>query len=284
MKKINDPYIGYRFSILRELLLLTAEEINCLTKIPITNLRRIEKGRISSYKEIETLAALYRVDLKHILDIEILLPTWKELRRKGLSALRNNSFYVNAINKAPYPKKAVTFRMANSSFLNDYRTVTNVNDKLWSLYRWSYDNSGIDYALNTLVDEGILDKLEQDGQPNKFRKTRSVPKQIWSIPDRITTELEEITVAKNADSLTPAHHKMAGMLYSLRRGPKTGQEIFSMVLYSYSPKNIDRSLNILKGLNLIWQTEEHVNSSKQKYKLTDKGQELLRKLGITVSE
>src|SRR5690606_4777926 len=139
--------------------------------------------------------------------------------------------YINAINKAPYPKKAVTFRMANSNFLNDYKTVANVNGKLWSLYRWSYDNSGIDYALNSLVDEGILDKLEQKGKPNKFRKTRSVPNRIWLIPDRIITELEEITAARNPDSLTPTHHKMAGMLYSLRHGSKSGQELFNKVLY-----------------------------------------------------
>lgn len=280
MEKTNNTFIGYRFRILRELLLLTIKEVNYLTKIPITNLRRVEQGEISSNEEIEILAELYQVKLEYILDIEILLPTWKELRRKGLAKYRDDDFYVEAINKKPRPKRAVMYRLLKSDFLNEYKSVANATEKLKSLYRWIYDEPRIDYALNTLVDEGVLDKLEQNGQPNKFRKTRSVPKQIWLIPDRIITELEEITATRNPDSLTPAHHKMAGMMYSLRHGPKSGQELFNTALYSYSPKNIDRSLNILKELHLIQRTEEHINSSKQMYQLTEKGRKLLRKIGL----
>lgn len=175
------------------------------------------------------------------------------------------------------------FRLLQCDFMNDYKTVSNANKKLRSLYRWKYDDARIDYALNSLVDEGLLDNLKEDKQPNKFRKTRSVPKQVWLIPDRIITELEEMTGQRSQDSLTPAHHQMAGMLYALRHGEKMGKALFRTVLYSYSPKNIERSLNVLKSLELVKRTEDQVNSSKQMYRLTEKGRELLRKVGVEVT-
>ncbi|SEM26838.1 hypothetical protein SAMN05216436_10349 [bacterium A37T11] len=280
MEKLENPQIGYRYRLLRELLLLTVKEVNFLTKIPITNLRRIEDGEISSEEELDELSDLYQIEKEIILDPEFLLPTWKDLRRKGILKHRNNEHYIKAINKKPRPKRAVEFRLLKSDYMTDYKTVANATRKMKLLYRWIYDESRIDYAFNTLVDEGVLEKLKQKGQPFKYRKSRSIPKYNWQILDRIITELEEIVPSKNIDSLTPAHYRMAGMLYVLRKGPKKGQDLFKLILYSYSPKNIEKSLKILIDIGMIEMTEEDVNSSKQMYRLTGKGRELLRKLGV----
>ncbi len=259
------------------------EEASLLTQIPVTNLRRIESGEIFPKEETEKLADLYQLDEEILFNTEILLPTWKEIRRNVLKKHRNNLFYMQAINKKPRPKKAVKYRLLNTNFMNNYVSVAEAREKIATLYRWRYDEARIDYALNSLVNGGILEKLTQKGQPYKFRKSRSLPQHPWLIPDRIAMELEEITARKITDSLTPAHFKMAGMLLALRKGSETGQNLFKTVLYSYSPKNIERSLKILKKLGLVQQTEKQVNSSKQMYILTDQGRDLLRGIGVEVN-
>jgi DNA-binding PadR family transcriptional regulator len=84
--------------------------------------------------------------------------------------------------------------------------------------------------------------------------------------------------AEAEDSLVPVYEKMGGMIYVLKDGPMKGSDLFKIVSYSYAPKNIERSLKILRESKLVEMTiKEEPNSSKQQYRLTVKGVELLSK-------
>lgn len=282
MDKINNPHIGYRFYILRQLLFLKVDEIYFLTGIPVSNLRRIERGEIVSANEVQKLADLYNIDLDIILNVEILLPTWKELRRKGLAKHRDNEYYLQAIDKEPKVKKAIKFRLLQSDFFNSEKSTTDAQAKLSSLYRWKYSISALAFALSTLPYENLLEEIKHKGKTKRYRKSRKNPKEIWLIPDRIVTELEEITAAEYTDFPIPEHHKMAGMLLTLRNGPKNSLNILKSVSYANSHNNIRKSLGVLRNLGLVKMTEEHENSSLQMYGLTEKGQALLEKVGLKV--
>ncbi|HWV71166.1 MAG TPA: helix-turn-helix domain-containing protein, partial [Pseudosphingobacterium sp.] len=104
--------VGQRLRLLRELLLLTVEEIYKIIRVPPTTLRRIENGDQNSIEKwTSKLCDLYQVNEKIILDIKKPLPNWKILRRNILSKYRNEQFIIEAIDKKPYPKKAIQFRV-----------------------------------------------------------------------------------------------------------------------------------------------------------------------------
>jgi len=284
MDKNISFLVGQRLKLLRELLLFTVDEICKIIGIPPTTLRRIENGDTNSIEKwISKLSDLYQVNEETILDVKKPLPNWKTLRRNILSKHRNNNFIIESIDKTPYPKKAIQFRVLQSNFLNLFKSTQEVLDHLVKRYNWTYDYEKILMALDSLVDDGVLEIENKNLNPRKFRKSRKPNKALQSIPSAIVIKLEELVNKNKIDYVTPIYDRMANMLLVLREGDISRSKLYQRIDYKNLYKNHQKSLKILETLILVEKTEEKPTSSKQMYRLTERGRKLLRELNIEVT-
>lgn len=279
MGQRTEVKVGNRYYLIRELLLLTVEEVYAITKIPETTIRRIEQGDFPlSSKYTDKLCYLYQIDKENLYNLDKQIPDWKTLRRNVISEHRNNKKVMQSINKIPYPRKAIKYRLLKSSFLNNFKTIKNVLDHLSKRYNWNYSYSSLSMALDSLVDEKILEIEDPKASPLKFRKARTTSREDEKIIEQLWLYLEEIIPKTTTDLVTPAFEKMAGMLFFLINGPKKREQIFNSVNYSNLYKNHQKSLKILEDFNLIEKTiKDKPTSSLQTYQLTRKGNDILNK-------
>lgn len=283
MSKTIEETIGFRLYLIRKLLLFTTEEINEIIKIPVTTLRRIEKGQFPSSKNyIDKLCYLYGIKKENLFDIKWQLPNWKLLRRNVLAAHRNDEKIIKAINKEPKQRNAIQFRVLQSVFLNNYKTPQQVLDHIKARYRWIYSYAGISMALDSLAEEGELEIEDPKASPKRYRKSRDISRSIQKILGQISLILEE-KIQKNPESYgTPAYDRMAYMLYLLKDTPSKRVQIYKTIGYGNIHKNHIRSLGLLEKFSFVEKTEKEPTSSKQMYQLTDRGRDVLRKVGLVI--
>lgn len=279
MTKSIEVKVGNRYQLARELLLLTIEEVYLITKIPETTLRRIEKGIFPANPEYtDKLCYLYQTNKEDFYNLNKQLSDWKTLRRRTLSEHKTHSFIISKLNKQPMPKKAIQFRLLKSSFLNSFKTVQNTLGHLKTTYSWTYSDSEISNAYDSLKDEGLIEIEGEKVRPQRFRKARTTSREDEKIIEQLWLYLEEIIPKSTTDLVTPAFEKMAGMLFFLINGPKKREQIFNSVNYSNLYKNHQKSLKILENLDLVEKTiKDKPTSSLQTYQLTRKGNDILNK-------
>ncbi|SEN42275.1 hypothetical protein SAMN05216436_1164 [bacterium A37T11] len=273
--------VARRLYLIRQLLLLTVDDIFNILQIPPSTLRRLENGSASAIvKRIDKLCYLYQIDKEELYSLNKQLPDWKLLRRRVLSAHRNNDLVLQAINKIPSQKKAIQYRVLQSSFMNDFQSTQNIIDHIQSRYNWTFDYNSILMALDSLVYDNMLEVKHEKSSPQKFRKSRKILNDDNNIFELLTIQLEEIVRVKSINYVTPAYGKMAGMVISLKDGPIRRKDIYSLANYGNLYKNHQKSLKVLETLELVEMTESKSTSSKQMYRLTGKGRELLKKVGV----
>lgn len=279
MNKSIEVKVGKRYQLTRELLLFTIDEVYLITKIPETTLRRIEKGNFPSSQEYtDKLCYLYQTDKEDLYNLNKQLPDWKTLRRRTLSEHKADPFIISTLNKQPMPKKAIQFRVLKSSFLNNFKSVRNTLTHLKNTYSWTYSDSEISNAYESLKADGLIEIEGEKARPQKFRKARSTSKEDDKIIEQLSLYLEESTPQTTLNLVTPAFEKMAGMLFFLINGRKKRGEIFNSVNYSNLHKNHQKSLKILEDLNLVGKTiKEKPTSSLQTYQLTEKGRDIVNR-------
>src|SRR5690606_29883800 len=273
--------IGQRLKFIRELLLLTIEEVYKLTNIKPSTLRRIESGYKSAIeKRIDVLCNLYQIKKKNIIKSSYQLPSWISLRRNVLRVHRNNDFLIKSINKTPYQKKALQFRVMQSNFLNSFKSTDEVISHIQKKYNWTYRYEEILMALDSLVDDYLLEMENLKSNPRKFRKARKPNRNIQSIPSVVSVKLEEIIPTFSTNYVTPAYERMSAMLLILKEGNISRSELYKKINYGNIHKNHLRSLKVLIDNFLLEPTEAKSTSSKQNYRLTDQGKRLLEESGV----
>lgn len=284
MPESIEKQIGNRLNLVRELLLLTINEVSLFTKIPNTTLRRIENGLISvDSKYTEKLFHLYGIKKADLRNLDKPIPDWKALRqgaradpesesKPNLEAIRK------ALDKKPKPKKAIKYRILESSFLNDFNTTELIKKHLISRYNWTYSYHAVLVALESLIEDGLIEIKERGLSPQEYRKARIISNIKEKTIEQIAIYLEEITPQDLKHLHNPVYKKSAGMLFFLKDGPKKRSEIFSSVNYRNLAENHKKSLKVLSKLNLVEMTiKDKPNSSLQTYRLTQKGLELIDK-------
>ncbi|MGJ1508770.1 hypothetical protein, partial [Sphingobacterium siyangense] len=92
--------------------------------------------------------------------------------------------------------------------------------------------------------------------------------------------LLEGSVCPAEGSTSTLYPRMAAMLLILNNEVISRGNLYEKINYTNAYKNHQRSLKVLENLKLVEQTEEKPNSSKQKYRITSKGRELLNSNGI----
>lgn len=281
---MRDDYyflVGQRLKIIRELLLLKIEEVKILTGIPATTLRRIESGaRTTINKNIDLLSNLYKVSKTKILDIKQPIPSWQTLSRTIHKESKDNDYLLECIKKRPAQRKAVQFRVMQSTFLNNFRKTEEIRLHIQQRYNWTYSFEDIIMALDSLADEDLLEIEENKSSAKRFRKSRKKTKHILSVPSIIIIKLEELYTSYQDDSVTPIYDRMAAMLLIIKNGEIPRSELYKLINYSNAHNNHLKTLKILENLKLVEQTEDKPNSKNQKYRLTEKGRIFLKELGI----
>src|SRR5690606_33897495 len=102
--------------------------------------------------------------------------------------------------------------------------------------------------------------------------------------EQIRLFLEENNNGKNDDLVTPAFDKMSKMIYYLKDSPRKRADLFEYAGYKNATNNNKRSLKVLEDMDLVEMTiKDKPTSSKQMYRLTENGYELLRKVGADLS-
>jgi|GEM_PF-1191706 len=282
MKYDIEIEIGKRLFHLRNLLLLTREHIFQLTGISISTLTRIEAGDFpSKSKNIDILSNLYQIDKVYLYNIDKPLPPWKMLKRRVLATHRFNKKLLELLNTRPDAKIFIEFRVLQSTFLNTFRTAKQVAEHIKKSYTIVYSQSTIKNSLDILLQEGIVEINGQNGSPKEFRKAQRIPEGQTQTIEQIRFFLEENVDNNFNDLVTPAFHKMAKMVYYLKDAPRKRIELFEFSDYKNATNNNKRSLKILEDTGLVEMTiKTKPTSSKQMYQLTEKGLELLRKVGV----
>lgn len=281
MNESSYILIGNKLKWARESLLLTAKEVSQLSSIPVTTLRRVENGdKKSIEKWINELCYLYQINRTKIFSSQYNIPNWKILRRNVLAVHRGNILYLKYINKRPFPRKAIEFRMMQTSFINSYKNTNEIRAFLQKTYNWTFSYEAIVMALDSLAEEHLIEIENVKVNPRSYRKTRKKSNNILSELSLLTIKLEELTDSELNHSVTPAYDRMAAMLLILNNEVISRGNLYEKINYTNAYKNHQRSLKVLENLKLVEQTEEKPNSSKQKYRITSKGRELLNSNGI----
>lgn len=118
---------------------------------------------------------------------------------------------------------------------------------------------------------------------NELSFDKKHPGALQSIPSAIVIKLEELVNKNKIDYVTPIYDRMANMLLVLREGDISRSKLYQRIDYKNLYKNHQKSLKILETLMLVERTEDKPTSSKQMYRLTDRGRKLLRELNIEVT-
>lgn len=284
MKYDVEIEIGRRLYILRNLLMLTREHVFLLTKISTSTLTRIESGKFPSKSiNIEILSNLYQIEKADLFNIHKPLPTWKTLKKRVLAAHRSNQTLLKFLNERPEVKNVIEFRLLQTTYLNTFKTAKQVMKQIKKSYSITYTQSTVKNSLDILVDNGIVEIKGKNVVPQEYRKSQRIPKNQMQAIEQIRLFLEEYDDKQTNNLVTPTFDKMAKMMYCLKDHPKKRAELFEYSDYKNATNNNNRSLKVLEDMGLIEMTiKDKPTSSRQMYQLTDKGWELLRKVGIEV--
>lgn len=281
---MRDDYfflVGQRLKIIRELLLLKVEEVKILTGISPTTLRRLESGaKTTIIKNIDILSNLYRIPKTKILDIKQPIPSWQTLSRTIRKESKDNNYLLECIGKRPAQRKALQFRVMQSSFLTNFKKTEEIRLHMQQKYNWTYSFEDIIMALDSLTDENLLEVESNRSSPKRYRKSRKRTKHILSVPSIIIIKLEELFASLGDNSVTPIYERMAEMLLVIKDGEIPRSQIYKTIDYSNAHKSHIRTLKVLETLKLVEQTEDKLNSRNQKYRLTEKGRNFLKELRI----
>ncbi|MEJ5145085.1 hypothetical protein [Sphingobacterium sp. MYb388] len=108
------------------------------------------------------------------------------------------------------------------------------------------------------------------------KKLRAIRNLLVRKPEEITTNL----VNDISNKTKPSLRKMAKILITLKDYEKSRSNVFSSIGMINDSNNVIRTISVLEKLNLIRKTKLAPKSSRQKYKLTEKGSPLLQELDM----
>lgn len=208
--------------------------------------------------------------------------TWQELT---FILKKNHPFNVSIaeieVNKV-IPKQVITQRALPAKLLEKPISVAGLKEAMEINFQCNFDRNKIQNALNNLVLDGVLVK-SQDSPIKYQRSTKKFPIEIDLIFD-LVVRLEEIynlhtnnLMNGYFNKVNPSFRKMAKILLVLKDCERSRFDLFLNIGMANDSNNVIRTIAVLEKLVLIQKTELAPKSSKQKYKLTKTGVELLGK-------
>lgn len=278
MPNNNRTLIGEKLKIIRRSLLLSRKTVSEITGIPTTTVARIESAAESYPDEkLDQLCAFYAYRKDDLNDESKPIPDWKRLKRKILSNYKPGSYEYISLTKKPEPKLAIEFRVLPTPFLNSYKKVRDVQNFLLKEYKWKYLSSSLTNALNSLVEQKLIESHPLSNSLFEYRKHSSVkPAAILSSNINFASLRDEID-KRNPDLVTRYGNYMTSIVLFLASGPKFRVEIMSNIGYSNLTKNFKNIVQPLLDAGYVSKTlPEKPTSSKQQYILIKKGRDLLR--------
>lgn len=280
--------IGKNLKIAREKLLFSREEMAEKSGINRGSLERIEKGDKYLNKEEQAKYIEFIGVKKELLCNTSFNLTWKELVTILKKNHPENPLICEIKNKKGIPQKIIMQRVLPDKLLERPLTAAELAKLISVRFNINIEPNKVQNSLNFLERIGLIVRTQTS--PIKYKRSdKKFPKEIDPLFD-LVIKLEQICElfksnlvnGNNNKKINPSLRKMAIMLLSLDDGEKTRGELFNKAEMVNDTNNVVRTINILETTGLITKTKLAVTSSRQSYKLTDKGSKVLRELELEV--
>jgi DNA-binding HxlR family transcriptional regulator len=211
--------------------------------------------------------------------------TWKELIAILKKTHPKTPLICEITDKKGIPKRIILQRVLPEKLLDKPLTASELSKLITAKFKINIEPNKVQNSLNSLVNTGLLVRTQTS--PIKYKRSdKKFPKEIDQLFD-LVIKLEQICEPIKSDLVNgenkiikPSLRKMAIMLLSLVDGEKTRKELFNKANMKNDTNNAVRTVNVLENTELITKTKLAVTSSRQSYKLTDKGFKVLRELEV----
>lgn len=282
MNKTHEEIAGRKLKEIRDALLLSRKRVKDAIGIPIATLERIENGELPyPISWLNSLCDFYVINKEEIYNEHKPIPDWKTLRRRILSHSKEKPNAIKALNSNPYPKKAIVHRVLKTDFLDEYKDADKVLLHFKTRYGLTFEYTTLRNSLAGLSRDGVLEQRKLGSQKTEFKRKSNLPTGPNEIIDEIRRLIEANTPKDVLSLVNPIFDRMARMLFLLKSGPNTRTEIFAYAGFRNETNNSNRSLKVLEQIGLVDMViKDKPTSSKQMYRLTEKGRELLKKVGV----
>ena len=276
----KDPYtvLGKNLEKVRNILMFPRELMAIKSKIDERSIERVEKNDkylnvLDREKYIEFLGLSEEILMKENLDY-----TWQEIvgffmkkHAESLNLLEIPPKHLSALN-------VIKYRALPGNLLLSPISASKLTSKISKYFKYTFNQNVVQNALNNLSKEGTIQRT--DTSPIQYyRPIKNFPKYIDPLYE-LVQNLYALLEKPSTNLVNKTLRKNAKILVFLKEEPKFRADIFEEIRLSNETNNVRRTIDVLESFELISKTESAKRSSLQKYKLTDKGLQLLRKSNV----
>lgn len=285
MAKDTNYIVGKNLEIVRKKLLFSRKISAKKAEITPRSLELIEKAdKYLNITDRDKYIDFLGLNLETLSDKNFNL-TWQELSYILTKKHPNENNITEIEPNKVIPKQVITQRAMPDKLLETPISVTELKVEIQKRFKYNFDRNKLQNALNNLVFEGTLTKSKDS--PIKYqRSNEKFNREIDYIFD-LVVKLEEITNSNTSNLVNdpsnktkPSLRKMAKILLTLKDCEKSRSDLFTSIGMINDSNNVIRTISVLEKFNLIQKTKLAPKSSRQKYKLTEKGSQLLQELDM----
>lgn len=278
MAKDPNILIGKNLEIARLRLLFSRDLVAEKSKITSRSIERIEKNdKYANAKDREKYIDF--LGLSHEdLSVERFDITWQDLV-KSLEEANDKSPKISHIpNHKLSASNVIKYRILPENLLLEPLNTKEVTEVIRAKFGYSFEINVVQNALNNLSSEGVICRIESS--PIEYhRPIKNFPKDIdplYEISQNLAVKLNEHEI----NLVKKTIRRNAKILILLTNGQQPRSEIFTTISMSNETNNTYKTIKVLEKIELIEKTEKLSRSRNQKYRLTDKGIQLLNESGL----
>lgn len=285
MAKDINYIVGKNLEIVRKKLLFSRKISAKKAEITPRSLELIEKAdKYLNITDRDKYINFLGLNLDTLSDENFNL-TWRELSYILTKKNPNEDNITEIEPNKVIPKQVITQRAMPDKLLETPISVTELKVEIQKRFKYNFDRNKLQNALNNLVFEGTLTK--SNDSPLKYQRSNEKFNRDIDYMFDLVVKLEEITTSNTSNLVNdipnknkPSLRKMAKILITLKDYEKSRSEIFTKIGMINDSNNVIRTISVLEKFNLIQKTKLAPKSSRQKYKLTEKGSLLLQELDM----
>jgi hypothetical protein len=283
MAKDTNYIVGKNLEIVRKKLLFSRKMSAKKAEITPRSLELIEKAdKYLNISDRDKYIDFLGLNLDTLSDKNFNL-TWQELSYILTKKHPKEDNITEIEPNKVMPKQVIMQRAMPDKLLETPISVTELKVEIQKRFKYNFDRNKLQNALNNLVFEGTLTKSKDS--PIKYqRSSQKFNREIDYIFD-LVVKLEEITTSRASNLVNdlsnktkPSLRKMAKILLTLKDCEKSRSDLFTSIGMINDSNNVIRTISVLEKFNLIQKTKLAPKSSRQKYKLTERGSQLLQEL------
>lgn len=285
MAKDINYIVGKNLEIVRKKLLFSRKISAKKAEITPRSLELIEKAdKYLNITDRDKYIDFLGLNLDTLSDKNFNL-TWQELSYILIKKHPNENNITEIEPNKVIPKQVITQRAMPDKLLETPISVTELKVEIQKRFKYNFDRNKLQNALNNLVFEGTLTK--SNDTPIKYQRSNEKFNRDIDYMFDLVVKLEEITTSNTSNlvndlsnKVKPSLRKMAKILLTLKDCEKSRSELFTSIGMINDSNNVIRTISVLEKFNLIQKTKLAPKSSRQKYKLTEKGSQLLQELDM----